>query len=167
MPRLPDAERELTLAMKDETTRAIAMRELSDLLTAKGSSKLSPGNWIAPAEAIRRVQASAPVGAPGVFVIHVQASGLVDGTLYLNSEPNYRDQRNVSVAISSGAASSLADTLGADPQIALKGKKMLVTGVARQVTIMIHKPGQPPGAFYYQTHIVVTDADQIEVIDKR
>lgn len=162
--RMADAEQELKLAMADEGTRAAAMRALTDSLASRAATKVEPGKWIAPAQAIQMVAESAPVGVPGVFVIHVQATGSLEGILYLNSEQNYRDQRNLTVAVSREAALTLAKELGADPQIALKGKKILVTGVARQVTISVMKRGQPPGGFYHQTHVLVTDAKQLEVI---
>ena len=41
----------------------------------------------------------APDRVPGVFVLNVQASGRSNGDLYLNSETDYRDQRNLSIRI--------------------------------------------------------------------
>ena len=51
---------------------------------------------ITPAEAIRRAAEAAPRGVEGRFTFTVKATGRAEGNrLFLNSEADYRDQRNI------------------------------------------------------------------------
>ena len=50
--------------------------------------------------------------------------------MYLNSETDYRDQRNLTIAITPAAAGALAARLGAPPAVALEGRRIVVVGVA-------------------------------------
>ncbi|MDB5678702.1 hypothetical protein [Sphingomonas bacterium] len=46
---------------------------------------------------------------------------------------------------------------------ALKGKTIFVTGVAKKQKILLLTNGRPNGKFYFQTHIVVKFANQIQL----
>lgn len=94
----------------------------------------------------------------------MQATGSQDNFTYLNSELDYRDQRNLTIAISPGAARQLEAQLGAPPTVALKGKRILVNGVAVRTKIVFLADGKPTDKYYYQTHVRVTDATQIELL---
>lgn len=118
---------------------------------------------IAPAEAIQLAAASAPGGVPGIFELQVQATGRQDGNLYLNSETDYRDQRNLSIALSPAAIRTLAAQLGQDPAVALQGKRLRVMGKAVRVPIHFVSNGRTTDKYYYQTHVNVNDAAQIQV----
>ncbi|HEX8613868.1 MAG TPA: hypothetical protein VF800_21540 [Telluria sp.] len=119
---------------------------------------------IAPAEAVQLAAASAPAGVPGIFALRVQATGRQNGYLYLNSEADYRDQRNLSIAVSPSVIRVLTAQLGQDPAIALQGKRLLVSGDATRVPIHFVANGRMTDKYYYQTHVAVTDAAQIEVL---
>ena len=93
----------------------------------------------------------------------VQATGTQDGQVYLNSELDYRDQRNLTVALSPIAAMHLHARLGADLLIALKGRDIVVTGAARRVQIFFFADGRRSDKYYYQTHVNVTSAEQVVV----
>jgi hypothetical protein len=123
---------------------------------------VQPG-WIAPAEAIQRAAEAAPTGVPGIFAMHVQATGTQDGCAYLNSELDYRDQRNLTVAISPNAAKAMAAKLGASPLDYYKGKVILVHGSAYRTKIRITVDHRYTGKYYYQTHVRVMDPAQVEV----
>lgn len=118
---------------------------------------------IAPAEAIQYAAASAPAGVSGIFELQVQATGRQDGNLYLNSETDYRDQRNLSIAVHPAAIRTLAAQLGQDPALALQGKRLRVMGKALRVPIYLAANGRTTDKYYYQTHVNVTDAAQIQV----
>jgi len=93
----------------------------------------------------------------------VKATGKTD-RVHLNSERDYRDQRNLSIAIEADAAAALAAILGAPPERALKGKQILVAGTARRAKIVFFAEGRPTDKYYYQTHVVVTKASQIQLL---
>lgn len=123
---------------------------------------VQPG-WITPAEAIQRAADAAPRGVPGIFAMHVQATGTQDGYAYLNSELDYRDQRNLTIAVSPGAARAMAAKLGMSPLEYYKGKDILVHGSAYRTKIGITFGHRYTGKYYYQTHVRVADPAQIEV----
>lgn len=113
-------------------------------------------------QAVQLAAAAAPRAVPGVFALQVQATGTRDNT-YLNSERDYRDQRNLTTAITPEAARQLQDRLGANPVVALKGKRILVRGAAVRTTIVFVAGGKPTDTYYFQTHVNVTESSQIEV----
>jgi hypothetical protein len=118
---------------------------------------------IKPAEAVQQAAAAAPAGVSGVFPLTVQATGSQDGFIYLNSELDYRDQRNLSIALTAKAAQQLQAQLGSSPEVALKGHRIIVSGVAKRVTIRLSQDGKPTDKYYYQTHVLASDARQIEL----
>ena len=125
--------------------------------TARGAE------WIEPSNAVQLAAASPDDGVTGVFYMTVKATGMTD-RLHLNSEIDYRDQRNLSVAVEPAAAKELADALGAPPQFALKDKRILVIGTAKRAKIVFIADGMPTDKYYYQTHVLVTQASQIKVL---
>ncbi len=96
--------------------------------------------------------------------MRVQATGTQSGFTYLNSELDYRNQRNLTIAITVDAAQQLQDQLGSSPIVALKGNDILVTGIARRVKIVFHADSMLSDKYYYQTHVLVTDSRQIQPI---
>lgn len=136
-------------------------------LIASGCASTSPApgqsRWLQPTQAIQLAAEAAPGGVRGVFALQVQATGTQDGYTYLNSELDYRDQRNLTIEIAPGAAGQLETRLGAHPLVALKGKRILVNGVAARTKILFFADGKPTDKYYYQTHIQVTDPTQIVV----
>lgn len=72
----------------------------------------SPAAWISPEEAVHLAAKAAPEGVPGIFALRVQATGTQSGRFYLNSELDYRDQRNLTIALGPQVAVQLAERLG-------------------------------------------------------
>src|SRR5690606_32596351 len=102
--------------------------------------------------------AAAPrTGVTGVFVMTVKATGRTN-KLHLNSEADYRDPRNLSIAVMPRATEDLEAILQAPAEVALEGKRILVSGTARRTRIDFVVGGKPSGKYYYQTHVRVTDA---------
>ena len=106
---------------------------------------------------------AAPRGVSGVFALTVQAAAR-PGPLYLNSERDYRDQRDLTIVVLPAAAKALAERLHGEPERVLRGRRILVAGWARRVRIDFIADGRPSGKYYYQTHVVVTDAAQIQLL---
>jgi hypothetical protein len=116
-----------------------------------------------PVEAIVRAAEAAPRPVPGWFAMTVRATGVDDGWTYLNSELDYRDQRNLSIAIAPAAARALALQYGAPPHPWFQGRTIRVAGRAERVKIAFTAGGRPTDKYYYQTHVRVYAADQIRV----
>lgn len=118
-----------------------------------------------PLEAISAAAESANGGVRGEFGFLVRGSAARDGEFYFNSELNYRDSRCLTLVLDQRVAEELEAQLGDSPLIALKGQRIVVTGEARQVEIVLaDNSGQLNGRWYYQTHVRVTDAAQIRVV---
>lgn len=122
-------------------------------------------SWIDAAMAVQLAAAAGPGrGVDGVFALNVRSTGEDNGRLFLGSQPDYRDPRNLSVALDPQAWLALAGQLQADPETVLKDKRILVRGTARMVRIdFTDAQGQPSGKYYYQTHVLVSDAAQIQL----
>ena len=137
----------------------------ASVLVLLSSCALAPDSGssdIAPSAA---VIAAADHPISGVFRLQVRGSGRRDGYLYLNSESDYRDQRCLTIAIPDTIATALAIKLGGDPAAVLAGKVIRVKGEARRVKIgMFEHDGTPMKEYYYQTHVRINDAAQIEIL---
>jgi hypothetical protein len=119
---------------------------------------------LSPKQAVMMAAEAAPKGVDGVFELEVRGSGRDRFRTYLNSEADYRDQRNLTIALSPAAVEALRQRLGADPADALRGRRIIVTGTAERVRIDFTGNGMPTGKYYYQTHVRVTGAVQIMVL---
>jgi len=118
---------------------------------------------IDPGQAVLRAAAAPHSGVTGVFVMEVQATGRTD-KVHLNSELDYRNPRNLSIAVMPDAAAELERLLGGPPEVVLKGKRIQVNGTARLTRIDFVVDDKPSGKYYYQTHVRVRDASQIQVL---
>ncbi|MGN0861908.1 MAG: hypothetical protein ACI4N1_01125, partial [Stenotrophomonas koreensis] len=77
---------------------------LGSLLVLAGcmvpSRPATPERWLDPSMAVMLAAAAGPGrGVDGVFALTVRASGSDRGQLYLNSERDYRNPRNLSIAL--------------------------------------------------------------------
>ncbi|MGA1797998.1 hypothetical protein VH567_04370 [Sphingomonas sp. 4RDLI-65] len=120
---------------------------------------------ISPMVAIERAAGLAPGAYPGVFVMTVRASGRQGSSLYLNSESDYRDPRNLSLEVRPIAQAQLETQLGAPAETALQGRTIHVDGEARRVRIDFTSDGRPTGKYYYQTHVVIERGEQLLSVD--
>ncbi len=101
-----------------------------------------------------------------VFVtldLRVAAFGHDNGTLYLNAYEDYRDQRNVSLVVDGASQPAFHERFG--PAEGLVGQRLRVQGLAHRQTIYFTNDGRPTGLYYFQTHLAVTDPDQVQVLD--
>jgi hypothetical protein len=124
----------------------------------------SAGDTIAPVDAVMRAAADPQRGIRGTFRMKVSTAGRQDGNIYLNSENDYRDQRNLTVAILPSAQRQVAAIYGREADAAFKGKTILVSGIARRVTVWFNSDGRRSDKYYYQTHVDVLDASQLKTI---
>lgn len=120
-------------------------------------------SWIDPGQAVLRAAGSPRLGVTGVFALTGRGTGRTNN-IHLNSEVDYRDPRNLSISVTREAAAQLEEALGAPPEVALRGRRILVSGTARRTRIDFMIDGKPSGKYYYQTHVRVTDASQLQLL---
>ena len=127
---------------------------------AKGLPLMSPSEAVvAAAEAALRRG-----GVRAVFAVPVRRTEQVGARYFLNSEADYRDQRNLSVVIHPVALSAVRARFGDNLSQAFLGRSIRLYGRAERVRIDFTANGRPTGKYYYQTHVTVFDPRQIEVV---
>jgi hypothetical protein len=114
-------------------------------------------------EAVIAAASASGAGVRGVFAMNVRRAEQVGPRFFLNSEADYRDQRSLAIAIQPWALPGLRARFGGDLRRALLGKDIRVAGFARRERIDFTVNGRATGKYYYQTHVAVTDARQVEV----
>jgi len=133
--------------------------------TQHTTSASSPLRYSDTMEIIRDAASSAPDKVSGEYTLKVKAAGSQGHFLYLNTEDDYRDQRNVSIALSPKAINDLSKRYGSDLERFFVNKTLKIKGEAQRVKIhFMRAPGVPSTKYYYQTHIRITDMSQLEVI---
>ncbi len=124
-----------------------------------------PGTaWIDPSSAVQLAAAAPRDGVTGVFAMTVRAVGRDERGVYLNSERDYRDQRNLTVVLTPDAAAELEGRLGGPLEQRLRGHAIQVSGTARRTKIVFFADGQATDKYYYQTHVRVMKAGQIRPV---
>jgi hypothetical protein len=135
----------------------------------KASRDMRRGPLYSPMETVMLAAEAAPDWLPGVFGLEVKGTGRgrggETGRVFLNSEADYRDPRSITVRFTPEAAAGYEKRHGVAPDLALAGKTVLVYGYARRVRIDFLTGGMPTGKYYYQTHVVVEDPEQVEIHD--
>jgi len=137
------------------------------------AQQLAVGKPLGPAEAIQLAERYAPDPVPGTFRLDIRHSGKDKGIVFLNTEQDYRDPRCVSVELLPDVAKKLGKRLDGKPAKVLIGKTLLVTGEVRRVPIILVdinnkrrlRSGLEPLPAYYQVHVFVRNADQIQVLE--
>ena len=138
-------------------------------LLASGSAAAQPeGRLFSPRESVTAAADAAPAVVPGTFALRVRRAERVRRRLYLNSERDYRDQRNLTIRIEPGAVRQLAARHGAPVERYFLGREILVRGAAQRTRIdFTDARGRPTGLYYYQTHVAVRDANRVSVVGVR
>jgi hypothetical protein len=122
-----------------------------------------PRVCLTPSMAVEQGAGAAPAPAPmGYYSFVVRNVGADGQRWFINSETDYRDQRNVSLALSVRARAQLERLFG---EIALEealiGRTIVVRGQPQRVRIDFRGNGQRTGLYYYQTHIRVFEIGQL------
>jgi len=145
-------------------TAARLLAILLPIAFAASASAITDDAPIDPARAIELARQHPHAGADGRFRLHVAATGQVRFEQYLNSHPDYRDPACLTVVLKRGAMRSLRKRFGDDPATALTGKDIIVQGTVHRTRIW-YRGKTRERAYYYQTHVDVTSADQITVVE--
>lgn len=146
------------------------------LLVAIGASVLVAATAFAqsatmtPEQGIAAAAANPDRGVEGAFEFVVQSVGETkakQGTIiYLNSDTSYRSSENISAMIMPLTAKSLAEKLGGSVKEKIVGKRVVVTGTAKQTRIDFRDEdtNKPVGQYYFQTRISVKGPDQVKIL---
>jgi len=113
---------------------------------------------------IEQVAENAPKGVIGTFQIPIKSFGNQGRMAYLNSELDYRDQRNITLAITPKAIKELKSKYGENYQTLFINKSLKVKGMAKRVKIFFISNGKITKKYYYQTHIRIDTGTQIQVL---
>lgn len=119
---------------------------------------------IAPSQAIEYSAASAPEAYKGVFEMDIKAGNFRERMIFLNSEKDYRDQRNLTIALRPRVVQELTNKFGKDPLKHLLNKRVVVKGEAKRMKIWMFYKTKKLNKYYYQTHVFVNSLDQISII---
>ncbi|WP_258044956.1 hypothetical protein [Sphingomonas citricola] len=121
---------------------------------------------LSPQQAVMNA-AESPSGVSGVFEFAVRSGGEDYHGFYLNSEHDYRDPRNLTVALTPAVNQALLRRFGSAPTTYLLGHTIAVRGTARKTRIDFIADGCPTGKYYYQTHLRLTRPDDLTVDGER
>lgn len=113
---------------------------------------------------IALAEANAPYGVKGAFELPIKTTGTQGTSTYLNTEQDYRDRRNITVALDFKVSRKIAEKYGMPPEDYFKNKTIKVTGEAKRVKIYFIANGRQTQKYYYQTHIRVRSLDQIKIV---
>ncbi|QQV78586.1 hypothetical protein H5J25_08220 [Sphingomonas aliaeris] len=122
--------------------------------------------YLSPVQAVFNA-AARPQGVTGVFEMVVRASGRQDRMLYLNSELDYRDHRNLTIAMSPAIERELQNRIGGPIEPKLRNVVIAVRGTARKTRIDFTRDGRPTGKYYFQTHVWLRSARDLTVSGER
>lgn len=117
---------------------------------------------LTPAQAVINA-AETPMGVSGVFAMVVRATGRQDGQLYLNSERDYRDPRNLTIVVTPAVERALEARLDGPVERVLAGREIAVRGTARKTRIDFFGERGPSGKYYYQTHLRLQSPSDLTV----
>lgn len=123
------------------------------------------GVIVPAASAVVLASEQAPDGIGGIFGFRVAGVGRDKGEFFLNSKEDYRDPACLTIRFSEAAANEFHRRHGEFPDVFLKGKDVTVVGEARRRRIDFVTFGLPSDKYYYQTHVDVTDAEQVRIFD--
>lgn len=136
------------------------------VLSACGSTpkNITNANVINTMNLIAQTEEKAPEGVQGTFQFAIKASGVKSGVVYLNTEMDYRDRRNITVSLPPNLIHAFTEKYGTSPGSYFINKTIEVTGEAKRLKIYFISSGRVTKKYYFQTHLKVTSLKQIEVI---
>lgn len=133
------------------------------LATLVGCSALIPAKpGLTAWDAIVMSEQSAPAVVPGIFSLQIKNAARIGDTVYLNTEYDYRDRRNVSVVLTPRLLKEFAESYpDHQPEQYFLGRSIVVNGAASRQTIWFFSQGIQTEKYYFQTHIPIWQTAQI------
>jgi len=124
---------------------------------------------IEPPQAIAMADAATPrMGAAGRFSMRVATTGRVGGSVFANSSSDYRAPDDLSFRFSPNVVAEFTRRYGTSPELALKGKTLIVDGTVRRVLIVDRDDYFPKhilGADRWQHMVRILFAHQIVAVE--
>ncbi|MDE2248477.1 MAG: hypothetical protein KGJ96_07870 [Xanthomonadaceae bacterium] len=136
---------------------------LAIMVGACSTVPVDRNGWIQPVDAIRAANDDPSYGVRGEFVLTVRSIASDPQESFLDSERDYRDQRNLAIEMPTTLLPALERRLGV-PFANLQNRRLVVMGVARRVRIDFVSDGRRSGKYYYQTHVRVDSPTQIRLL---
>ena len=149
--------------MKLHISRAVIVAVI--ILSAPVSARDTPLR-LSPVQAVINA-AEMPQGVSGVFEMVVRATGRQGGLLYLNSETDYRDPRNLTIVVAPAEEEVLSVRLGGPVQTSILRKVVAVRGTAKKTRIDFITDGRPTGKYFFQTHLKLRSARDLTIEGER
>lgn len=165
MPGRVEARREIPgFEFKEDFMRLLMAIIVAMLLCACSTVPANRKGWIQPLDAIRAANDDPLYGVRGEFAFTVRALASDKQRSFLNSERDYRDQRDLTIEMPTTMLPALQQRLGV-PFKDLENRRLVVLGVAKRVRVNFDINGRPSGKYYYQTHVRVDSPTQIRLAD--
>ena len=114
-------------------------------------------------DAIELSEEAAPEGVSGIYSLLIKQHGKQGNTLYLNTQNDYRDRRNVSVVIPKHVQEQFIELHGEPIEQTVLNKSIMVYGKAHREKIWFFNQGKRSEKYYFQTHISINYATQIKL----
>jgi hypothetical protein len=105
-----------------------------------------------------------PEAVRGTFQIPIKATGSQNGVVYLNSNLDYREPTNITLALAPSTIEAFSNTYKISPDLYFINKILEVTGKVERIRIYLYKNGKRTRKFYFQTHIRIFSINQIRVL---
>jgi carbonic anhydrase len=112
---------------------------------------------------IEKTEAMAPKGLKGEFLFTIKNSGKQNSIIYLNTQEDYRDRRNITIALLPSFQRAFNAKHNTDIRSYYENKTIQVKGKAERIKIWFFSQGKRTEKYYFQTHINVSDLNQIKI----
>lgn len=132
------------------------------LLSACSNTPTAPNQIM---HVIERSEALAPIGYEGTFRLKIRGSDEKRGVTFLNSQLDYRDRRNLVIALHPKLVEYLSKKHQQHPKEYFVNKTIEVRGSAKRTKIRFITNGHPSDKYYYQTHVRISQPVQIRALD--
>jgi len=113
---------------------------------------------------IEKAKRRFPEPVRGTFQIPIKATGIKNGVVYLNSNLDYREPTNITLALATSTIEAFTNYYNSSPDLYFKNKMLEVTGKVERIKIYMYKNGKRTKKYYFQTHIRVISIEQIRVL---
>ncbi|RLV60918.1 hypothetical protein D5018_04560 [Parashewanella curva] len=104
-----------------------------------------------------------PKSVNGTFKLPIKSTALVGERVYLNTQNDYRDRRNISVEITPMLVFELDESYGTPPEKYFLNKLLEVKGEVKKIKIYVISDGKVTKDYYFQTLIKINSLNQINV----
>lgn len=134
-------------------------------LAGCGSHDSNSAVRVSATDIIKAAADAAPGGVNGLYTLRISATGQEKGTVYLDTESNYRSPRNITVELAPHVVDKLIARNNQQPDELFVNHYIVVGGKAKRVRIdFLDKDGKRTQKHYYQTRIKVSNIHQIKDI---